>query len=143
MKNCYYLSKIFLYKLLCLIACVVMSVALTYAFVFPDYAYVMNVMSPAALAVFLILVNAWEIKATSTSKENFWFGFAYHSLCAISIFVLAVVKGVIGGYSVDEGYIFFADGYVEAWQWLCPYLIYCVRLGVQSIPLEKIRSWIY
>ena len=139
----YYLSKKFLCKLLFMIACVVLSVALTYAFVFPDYAHVMKVVSPAALAVFLILVNGWEIKLTASNRENFGLGFAYHTLCAISLYILLIVKDLLGGYSVDANNILFSDGNIESWQWLCPYLVYCLRLGFQSIPLDLIRSWIY
>lgn len=141
MKNSYYLSKLFLLKVLILLVCVAFSVVLTYAFVFPEYSYVMNVISPLSLSAILVLIVAWEIRLSARSKEAFAFGFAYHTLCAISVFVLACVKDVIGGYTIDDGFIMFAGNKVEAWEWLMPYLVYCIRLGIQSIPLEKIRLW--
>ncbi len=128
-------------KVLMLLMCVAFSVLLTYAFVFPDYAYVMNIISPVCLSAVLVLVVAWEIRLTAKTKESFAFGFAYHTLCAISVLILAAVKGVLGGYTIDEGFIMFAGDKVETWQWLMPYLVYCVRLGIQSIPLEKVRQW--
>ena len=127
-------------KVLVLLACVAFSVAVTYAFVFPDYAYVMSVISPVGLAVFLVILTSLEIRITCKSKESFWFGFIYHTLCAIAVFVLAYVKDVLGGYTIESGSVLFSSRCVETWQWLFPYLVYCVRMGVQSIPLEKIRS---
>ena len=123
-----------------LLACVAFSVAVTYAFVFPDYAYVMSVISPAGLAVFLVALTSIEVRITCKSRESFWFGFIYHTLCAIAVFVLAYVKDVLGGYTIESGSVLFSSKSVETWQWLFPYLVYCVRMGVQSIPLEKIRS---
>ena len=140
MKTSYYLSKIFLLKVLVLLACVAFSVAVTYAFVFPDYSYVMSVISPAGLAVFLVALTSIEVRITCKSRESFWFGFIYHTLCAIAVFVLAYVKDVLGGYTIESGSVLFSSKSVETWQWLFPYLVYCVRLGVQSIPLDIIRS---
>ena len=140
MKTSYYLSKIFLLKVLVLLACVAFSVAVTYAFVFPDYSYVMSVISPAGLAVFLVALTSIEVRITCKSRESFWFGFIYHTLCASAVFVLACVKDVLVGYTIECDSFLFTDRYVEAGQWLYPYLVYCVRLGVQSIPLDIIRS---
>ena len=127
-------------KVIALLFCVALSVALTYAFVFPDYSYVMSVISPVGLSLFLLPVIAIEIRLTCRNKESFCFGFIYHTLCAIAIFVLANIKDVLGGYTIDDDVTFLTGRTVEAWQWLCPYLVYCLRLGIQSIPLEKIRK---
>ena len=140
MKTSYYFSKIFFMKVFALLVCVAFSVAVTYAFVFPDYSYVMSVISPVGLAVFLVILTSLEIRITCKSKESFWFGFIYHTLCAIAVFVLAYVKDVLGGYTIESGSVLFSSKSVETWQWLFPYLVYCVRLGVQSIPLDIIRS---
>ncbi len=127
-------------KVLVLLACVAFSVAVTYAFVFPDYAYVMSVISPVGLAVFLVILTFLEVRVTCKSRESFWLGFIYHTLCAIAVFVLACVKDVLGGYTIESGSVLFSSKSVETWQWLFPYSVYCLRLGVQSIPLEIIRS---
>ena len=127
-------------KVFALLVCVAFSIAVTYAFVFPDYSYVMSVISPVGLAVFLVILTSLEIRITCKSKESFLFGFIYHTLCAVAVFVLAYVKDVLGGYTIESGSVLFSSKSVETWQWLFPYLVYCVRMGVQSIPLEKIRS---
>ena len=126
----YYLSSIFLMKVITLLLCVAFSVAITYAFVFPDYAYVMSVISPVGLSLFLVVITAFEVRITCQSKENFCFGFIYHTLCAIAVFVLAYMKDILGGYTIEDGCTLFASTNVETWQWLFPYVIYCIRLGI-------------